>query len=128
VKETYLRISPRIHFNDNRIAYLKRCAPFVENKCATLIHRPIEVVYRKSRLNGHVYICVDYMCGNGACGENKFTFLDAVPEGRIVCASCEQSAIDAGLQTSSEITGHHVCVGGVKAISRCHPEITAWNA
>lgn len=123
--EVTLRRSPRAPFNCNRIASVKRCAPFVENKCGVLIHRPIEVAYRKAYLGGYIYACVDFMCGNSANGEGKFTFLDVVPEGRIVCARCEAAAIEAGLPSSSEICGRHVCIGGVKAISHCHPEKTA---
>lgn len=119
--EFNLRRSPRIHFNCNRIASLKRCAPFVENKNAVLIHRPIEVAYRKSYRGGYIYACVDFMCGNSANGENKFTFLDVVPDGRIVCARCEAAAIEAGLPSSSAITGRHVCIGGVKSVSFCCP-------
>lgn len=123
--EVTLRRSPRAPFNCNRIASVKRCAPFVENKCGVLIHRPIEVAYRKAYLGGYIYTCVDFMCGNSSNGENKFTFLDVVPDGRVVCARCEAAAIEAGLPPSSKICGRHVCVGGVKAVSHCHPERTA---
>ena len=61
------------------------------------------------------------MCGNSANGENKFTFLDVVPDGRVVCARCEAAAIEAGLPSSSEICGRHVCIGGVKAVSPLPP-------
>lgn len=123
-----LRVSPRIHWNDNRCGYLKSCAPFVENKFAVLIHRPLEVVYRKAHLDGHIYVCVDYMCGNSARGENKFTFYDKAPKWRIVCARCEVAALEKGLPSSSELTGRHICVGGVKAMSHCHPEYTMDNS
>lgn len=117
-----LRNSPRICWNDNRVGYLKRCEPFIENKYAVLIHRPAEVAYRKAFIGGHIYTCISFMCGNSARGKDKFAFLNVVPDGRIVCARCEAAALEAGLPSSSEITGRHVCIGGVKAVSHCHPQ------
>ena len=112
-----LRTSPR-HRESNRIAYLKKCAPFVENKRAVLIHRPTEVtIHHLGRWGRHMG--VHYFCGAIQSGKDKFTFLYEVPEGRIVCAVCEERALQQGLPSSSELTGRHVCVGGVKAISFC---------
>jgi len=119
VNEVNLKIPPRIGFNDNRFAYLKKCSQFVENKYAVLIHRPISVEYRKDYLNGRTYLSIVYACGNGANGADKFTLLDSVPEGRVVCARCEEAAIASGLPSSSELSDRHVCIGGVKAVSFC---------
>ena len=62
---------------------------------------------------------VHFHCGNVSTGKNKFTFLGGVPEGRIVCARCEEAAIAGGLPSSTYLSGHHVCIGGVKAYSIC---------
>lgn len=109
-------------FRSARIAVWRDSEPFVENKKGVLIHRPRQVeVYFCLRRS---HLAIKHWCGNGHTGREKFTFLAVPPEGRIVCAHCEANAIEAGYPSSSELAGRHVCIGGVKAISSCHPELT----
>ena len=101
----------------NRVAFWKKAPPFVENKRGVLIHRPRTVGLHK--LRGHEpHYAIHYWCGNQSTGSNNFTFMDKVV-GRVVCARCESEAIENGLPSSSELSGHHVCIGGVKAFSFC---------
>lgn len=103
-------------------AYWRSSKPFVENRMAVLIHRPYKV--NSFKIDGRrPHIAITYHCGNTHCGgEGKLTFLDAPPSGSIVCQRCEDYAIERGLPSSKEITGFHVCLGGVKAVKNCCKE------
>lgn len=98
------------------------CRPFVENSKAALIHRPRTVTMHRISEKYRPHIAVWQWCGNTHTGTKKFTFLDAPPKGRIVCARCEEKAVESGLPSSSELSGEHVCIGGVVAVSHCCPE------
>ena len=98
------------------------CKPFVENSKAVLIHRPRTVTMHRISEKYRPHIAIWQWCGNTHTGTKKFTFLDAPPKGRIVCARCEERAVEAGLPSSSELAGEHVCVGGVVAVSHCCAE------
>jgi hypothetical protein len=97
----------------------KACAPFIQNAMAELIHRPrIVCTYRLSK-ERRSHIGMTFWCGNSSVGTKKFVFLDAPPEGKLVCARCEAAAVNWGLQSSSEIVGRHVHIGGVVAVQQC---------
>ncbi len=109
---------------DNRCDYFswKSCLPFMENKRGVLIHRPRAVVtINASRLftKKLPYLAVTHWCGNSVNSENSFTFLNAPPEGKILCERCEVLAVEAGLPSASSLAGRHVHVGGVKAVASC---------
>lgn len=96
----------------------KTCLPFLENKLATLIHRPRYITtYRIGQRPPH--LAVGNWCGNTMTGQRKFTFLPAPPSGRIVCARCEENAVRHGLPTTDELAGRHVHKGGVIAVPHC---------
>ncbi len=95
------------------------CKPFVENSRAVLIHRPRRVTTHKISERWPSHIAVHCWCGNAMTGTKKFTFLDAPGDDRIVCARCEDAAVDAGLPSSGELAGKHVHTGGVVAVTRC---------
>lgn len=101
--------SNKIHFNE--------CSPFVENKMAVLVHRPIQMVMHKCLNKPH--LAIGYACGLSACGTKKFTFLDDLNESHIVCERCEEKAVKMGYGTSEEICGHHVHIGKTKAVITC---------
>lgn len=98
------------------------CKPFVENSKAVLIHRPRTVTMHRISEEYRPHIAVENWCGNTHTGGKKFTFLDSPPIGRIVCARCEENATKAGLLASSTLSGRHVCIGGVIAVSHCCPD------
>lgn len=95
------------------------CLPFVENSKAVLIHRPREVITHKIGERWDSHISVKCWCNNVMTGTKKFTFLDAPSGDKIVCARCEDAAVNAGMPSSSEIAGRHVHTGGVVAKMRC---------
>lgn len=95
------------------------CEPFVENSRAVLIHRVRHVSTHKIGPRWPAHLAVHCWCGNGMTGTDKFTFLSAPPDGRIVCARCEDSAVEAGLPSSAHLAGKHVHTGGVVAVRRC---------
>lgn len=98
----------------------KACKPFAENSMAVLIHRPRRVTTHK--LGQHApHLAIHMWCGNAMTGSTKFTFLDAPPSGRIVCARCEANATDKGLPSSSALAGLRVHIGSVIAIAHCCP-------
>ena len=103
----------------------KSCSPFIENSRAALIHRPRSVTtvqHESKRWKAH--LAIHNWCGNGFAGTKKFTFLDAPPDWKIVCAKCEAAAVEAGLPSSYEIVGRHVHTGGVAAVMYCCKEPT----
>lgn len=102
-------------------AFWRDCEPFVMNDRGLLIHRPRTVVV--CQLSGFPsHIGVGYYCGNQASGGRNFTFLGEPPEDRLVCAVCEARAVMAGLPSTDEIMGRHVCKGRVKAVRDCCEE------
>jgi len=93
--------------------------PFVENRMAVLIHRPRKITTHKLK-DRKPHDAIQFHCGSTQVGKrSKFTFLDDPPEGKIVCARCEELAVERGLPSSSELAGRHVCTGGVKAVKSC---------
>lgn len=96
---------------------LKESKPFVVNDRAVLIHRPRSI----SLYNLHKYphLGIRQWCGNTHTGMKKFTFIDAIPEGRLVCAICEVRATMAGLPSADEICGRHVHKGRMFAKIDC---------
>lgn len=99
------------------VPWWRDCQPFILNDRAVLIHRPRSVTAHSCL--GKSWIAVHNWCGNSFTGSKKFTFLDAPPAGRLVCERCESMAVQAGEKSSSELAGHHVCVGKVKAYNSC---------
>lgn len=95
------------------------CRPFVENSMAVLIHRVRYVTTHKIGPRWEAHLGVHAWCGNGMTGTKKFTFLDAPPDGKLVCARCDAKATAAGLPSSSNLAGHHVHLGGVVAVQLC---------
>ena len=95
------------------------CSPFVENSMARLIHRPRTVTTHKIGPKYKSHIAIGCWCGNSQTGTTKFTFLDAPPEGKILCARCEKKAVKAGLPSADSLAGRHVHIGGVVAVKHC---------
>lgn len=93
------------------------CAPFVENSRGKLIHRPREVTTFKIFREPHT--SVHHWCGSTHIGTNKFTFLEAPPEGKFLCERCEDLAVAAGLPSADELAGRHVHTGKVIVIQTC---------
>lgn len=102
----------------SRQAPWKACLPFVDNQRATLIHR----VRTGSTYNIHKqpHIAVGLWCGMAiTASDNHITFLDAPPDGKILCERCEEMAVKAGLPTSDDLAGKHVHKGRTKAVITC---------
>lgn len=95
------------------------CEPFVENTKAVLIHRVRYVTTHKISDRWKPHLAVESWCGNSSTGTKKYTFLDKPPEGRIVCARCEDAAVKYGLPPSEHFANRHVHTGGVVAVARC---------
>jgi hypothetical protein len=96
----------------------KACKPFVENPRGTLIHRPREAMtYCLHRLP---HIGVTFWCGMATTDDKgRLTFLDAPPDGSIVCERCEAAAVKAGLPGADELAGKHVHKGRTVAVATC---------
>lgn len=97
----------------------RKSSPFLENTRAVLIHRPRCVTTHKIGDKWGAHIAVACWCGIGFAGTHKFTFLDAPPEGKLLCARCEAAAQKAGKPSAEALVGRHVHVGGVKAFQLC---------
>lgn len=102
--------------------YWKSCLPFVENRLGVLIHRP-KRVHTLVAHHGFRNLAIETWCGNSQNGMDKFTFLSAPPDGKVVCARCEMMAIENGLLSSDDIVGRHVHIGHVKPVITCHPKL-----
>lgn len=112
----------RDKYPDERYLFInwKSCLPFLENSRAVLIHRPKSVsTVAKSVVSKVPYLVSTMWCGNTMIGSRHWTFLEAPPEGKIVCARCEAMAISHGLPSSDSLVGSHVHKGGVKAFITC---------
>lgn len=95
--------------------------PFVENSRGVLIHRPRSGATYNIHKAPHV--SVGMWCGHHTSSDGRnLTFLPAPPEGKVLCARCEDAAVAAGLPTADELAGRHVHVGGVKAVVTCCKE------
>ena len=95
------------------------CQPFVENSKAVLIHRPRYVSTHQISDKYKPHISVGGWCGNVFSGTKKFTFLDAPPAGKLLCARCEEIAVKFGQPSSFELVGRHVHLGRCVAIQTC---------
>lgn len=93
------------------------CAPFVENSRGLLIHRPRMVTTYNTLKFPHIGI--GYWCGNHVSGGKNFTFLEAPPEGILLCERCELAAVASGLMSADELAGRHVHKGKLKAVQTC---------
>lgn len=95
------------------------CSPFIENSKAVLIHRPRYVVTHKIGPKWKAHISISCWCGNSFSGTKKFTFLDSPKQESLLCARCEEKAVQAGLPPAHIITGNHVHLGRVVAQKMC---------
>lgn len=100
------------------------CSPFVENSRAVLIHRPRHVTTHKIGPMWKSHIAITYWCGACTSGRGQFTFLDAPPDGKLLCARCEHFAVKNIQPSSFEIIGRHAHVGGVVPIQLCCKEVS----
>jgi len=95
------------------------CQPFVENSRAVLIHRPRFVTTHRIASKYHSHLSISFWCGAGSTGDKQFTFLDAPPDGKLLCARCEEKAVQRGRPSAHELVGRHVHLGGVVAVQVC---------
>jgi hypothetical protein len=103
----------------NDFIAIRQALPFVENPRGLLIHRPRDAALRVWPSGKWAsYIVVHNWCG--ASFTKKTTFVKDIPAGALLCKRCEIAAVRAGLPSAEEITGHHVCIGGVRAYNACH--------
>ena len=107
----------RVKNSELAAAVWTRCAPFVLNERAVLVHRPREVT--TYNLHKQPHLAVHYWCGGAATGGIKFTFLSSPPENRLLCERCEVLAVAAKLPSADTLSGRHVHVGKVKALQTC---------
>jgi len=89
----------------------KECSPFIENTKAILIHRPRYVTTHKISEKYKSHIAVENWCGNTFTGTKKFTFLDAPPDGKLLCARCEAMALKSNMPSAESLAGKHVHLG-----------------
>ena len=97
----------------------KEASPFIDNDMAVLIHRPRYIVTHKIGEKWKAHLAIECWCGNGFTGTKKFTFLDAPPDGKLLCARCEAAVVNHGQPSSESIVGHHVHIGGLVAKQLC---------
>ena len=90
--------------NSGALVQWESCSPFVENSMAALIHRPRRVATYKISARWKSHIGISFWCGTSSTGTKKFTFLDAPPEGKLLCARCEANAVAAGIASRPEFS------------------------
>ena len=100
------------------IKHWRECEPFVENSRAVLIHRVRYVGEHRISEKYEPHLAVETWCGTVYTGMRKFTFLDRLPSGKLLCERCEVSAFAHGQPAAAEIVGGHVHLG------RCIPQQT----
>ena len=94
-------------------------SPFIDNTKAVLIHRPRHITTHKIGDKWKSHIAIECWCGNSFTGTKKFTFLDAPPEGKLLCARCEEVATKRNMPSAESLVGRHVHIGGVVAVQLC---------
>lgn len=94
------------------------CEPFVENTRAVLIHRVRYVGEHRISKKYEPHLAVETWCGTVYTGMRKFTFLDRIPDGKLLCERCEVAAFAHEQPTAASLVGHHVHLG------RCIPQQT----
>jgi hypothetical protein len=114
-----MKVSLRKHPKHRQGIAWTACEPFVENSMAVLIHRVRYVTTHQIAAKYKPHLAVESWCGNSSTGTKKFTFLAEPPEGRILCARCEDAAVAFGHLSAESIAGRHVHTGGVIAVARC---------
>lgn len=98
------------------------CEPFVENSRAVLIHRVRHVTTHQTSSKDRPHLAVHCWCGNGMTGTKKFTFLSAPPDGKLLCARCEDVATKRNMPSAYELTGKHVHLGRLVPHQLCCTE------
>ena len=101
------------------VSHWTEVEPFVENARAVLIHRPRYVDVHQISEKYAPHLAVETWCGTGYTGTKKFTFLDRIPDGRLLCQRCEVNAFAHDQPTAESIMGHHVHLGHVVAQQTC---------
>lgn len=101
------------------VSHWSEVEPFVENTRAVLIHRPRYVSEHKISDRWPAHLSVEAWCGTVFSGRKQFTFLDRVPDGRLLCQRCEVTAFAKGQPTAESIVGCHVHLGRVVAQQTC---------
>lgn len=97
---------------------ITQCKPFVRNLRAKLIHGPKHSeVYKCGNRRPH--LAITCYCGSSFTAGEKMSFIDAPDQEEIVCARCEEAAVNSGKPTSDELAGRHVHIGGIKAFKMC---------
>lgn len=84
--------------------------PFFQRAPGYYVHRPRSARYHVSK--GEVtHISISHWCGGNGFLSNEWKsgkLFDAVPEGEVLCATCEGKAIGAGVVGAREINGRPV--------------------
>ena len=100
-------------------------APFYFGPTSKLVHRVKTMTKLKTPWERLPRFLVEYWCLGHAYNATELVVDDCLffvpPEGALVCHRCELNAVQAGLPTSDELAGTHVCLGTCKPINICHP-------
>ena len=104
-------------YSSNKVRWAS-AMPFVENSRGVLIHRPREVTTHTQFQKPHISAL--FFCGNGvSSNRSTLTFLDAPPEGKLLCDRCETVALALGMPSADSLVGRHVHRGKVVAVQTC---------
>lgn len=101
------------------ISHWTEAEPFVMNKRAVLIHRPRYVDEHQISKRWSPHLSIEVWCGSTFTGRKQFTFLNAPPEGRLLCKRCEVAAFAKDQPTAESIVGRHVHLGELVAVQAC---------
>ena len=93
--------------------------PFVMNDRAVLIHRPRYVSEHQISNRYESHLSVEAWCGTVFSGRKQFTFLDAPPEEKLLCARCEEVATKRNMPTAESLVGRHIHLGKLVAAQIC---------
>lgn len=91
--------------------------PFNSNPRGVLVHR-VRIGHSFWKRGQHSHDAVTYWCANSAVG-GGLNLTEVPPEDRLLCARCEQLAVEAGEPTAEELAGRHVCIGVMKPHRIC---------
>lgn len=101
------------------VSHWSEVEPFIMNDRAVLVHRPRYVAEHQVSSRYAPHLSIETWCGSTFSGRRQFTFLESVPDDRLLCQRCEVAAFSKGQPTAESLVGRHVHLGKLVAAQTC---------
>lgn len=111
-----VKLQRSIHENDPRLKSkpamprITHMLPYYISGRGKYYHRVRSAANHACGDKGYTHTSISFWCGNtGFIGNGKGKLYKQIPEGGILCATCEGRAIGAGMDGAPVINGKEVC-------------------